>query len=303
MKLVLANNQTDRFVTFYQDLQSKSSVPFDYEGYDTWLFSFESQARPAVSVINTKNQKALSDYDGLYINGYLDSYELAATMAIAADYLGIPYVNQEMNNPPSLSKLTMYAKLAAAGVSLPKTLAGAAKALKDADRQASGLRFPAILKRADADRGIDNFKVQTFEEALEILSGFDGRTIWILQEYIENKGFYLVSFYDQKPAFSIYRTLEARPDQNARKAHMYKPKGGANAGLIDLESLPKTVIEESERAVKVMNRQIASVDCIYDEHSGQSYILEVNYNPQLVTIETFKEVRIRAFLENLKNIK
>jgi D-alanine-D-alanine ligase-like ATP-grasp enzyme len=51
-----------------------------------------------------------------------------------------------------------------------------------------------------------------------------------------------------------------------------------------------------------MNRQIGSVDCIYDEASDKTYVLEVNYNPQLVTIETFKEVRVQAFLDNLKDI-
>jgi D-alanine-D-alanine ligase-like ATP-grasp enzyme len=51
-----------------------------------------------------------------------------------------------------------------------------------------------------------------------------------------------------------------------------------------------------------MNRQIASVDCLYDEATGEVFVLEVNYNPQLVTVETFKDVRIKAFLDNLNSI-
>ncbi len=51
-----------------------------------------------------------------------------------------------------------------------------------------------------------------------------------------------------------------------------------------------------------MNRQVASVDCLYDQTTQKTYVLEVNYNPQLVTIETYKDVRIQAFLEALPSI-
>jgi D-alanine-D-alanine ligase-like ATP-grasp enzyme len=84
---------------------------------------------------------------------------------------------------------------------------------------------------------------------------------------------------------------------------MYKPKGGINATLLPLDQLPSSVSVECKKAVDVMNRQIASVDCIYDELSDTTYVLEVNYNPQLVTIETFKDVRVNAFIDNLENIK
>jgi D-alanine-D-alanine ligase-like ATP-grasp enzyme len=52
----------------------------------------------------------------------------------------------------------------------------------------------------------------------------------------------------------------------------------------------------------VMNRQIGSVDCLYDPKTERVHVLEVNYNPQLVTIETFRETRIKAFLEGISKI-
>jgi glutathione synthase/RimK-type ligase-like ATP-grasp enzyme len=301
VKLILSNNHTERFEAFYKELRQKSSVPFDYGAYEDLLFVFYNSETP-ITVINCAAGKALTEYDGIYINGYLDTYELAATVAVCADALGISYVNQELHAAPSLSKLSMHAKLAAANVRTPKTIAGTKKVLLGNKDRLQGVTLPAVLKRADADRGIDNFKIRSLDEMNTLIKDHDDKTIWLLQEYVENQGYYLVSFYDSKPSFSIFRSLEARPDGNELKAHMFKPKGGANASLIELNDVPESVTKECQAAVNAMNRQIGSVDCIYDEASDKTYVLEVNYNPQLVTIETFKEVRVQAFLDNLKDI-
>jgi glutathione synthase/RimK-type ligase-like ATP-grasp enzyme len=302
MKLILANNQSERFQSFYQDLQTQSTTPFEYYGYESLLFEFNTDAAPVITVTDTNSGRSLTEYNGVYLNGYLSTYELAATVATCCQALGIPFVNQELANAPSLSKLTGYAKLAAAGVSVPHTLAGTKIALLKAEAQMATLPFPLVLKRADADRGIDNYKVRSPEEIRDLLASHTPRSLWILQEYVENDGFYLVSFYDQKPVFSIFRSLEARPDGNEQKAHMYKPHGGANAHLIELKDIPGPAMEAAQNAMVAMNRQIGSVDCLFSPETAKAYVLEVNYNPQLVTIETFKDVRVQAFLEGIEKI-
>jgi hypothetical protein len=301
VKLVLANNQSPKFVDFYQNLQEQRQVAFDYAGYDNLLFRFKTSASQPIEVVNLKHGHELSDYDGVYINGYLNTYELAATVAIACDHYGIAYANQELHQPPSLSKLTMYAKLAAAGISIPDSLAGTKKALMIAAEELENSRYPAILKRADADRGVDNYKVSSASEVLELLGPHPERSLWVLQDFIDNDGFYLISFYDQQPKFCIHRRLESRPDGNVQKAHMYKPKGGSNASLIELADAPEALVDTCRRAVEAMNRQVASVDCLFNPQTNQATVLEVNYNPQLVTIETFKDIRVDAFVEYLKN--
>jgi glutathione synthase/RimK-type ligase-like ATP-grasp enzyme len=299
MKLILANNQTERFVDFYKSLQGRVKEPFDYSGYRDLLFIFDSSADKTLDIINLGAGHSLDEYSGVYINGYLDTYELAAAVAVACQSRGVPFVNQELNNPPSLSKLSMYAKLAAEDVRLPYSIAGTQSALIKANEWLKNFAYPAVLKRADADQGIDNYMVHSDKEVLELIKPKDDDSIWVLQEFVANDGFYLVSYYGSKPAFCIYRALEKRPDGNARKAHMYKPKGGANASLIELSEVPGSVLKESEKAVTAMNRQIASVDCLYDPKTGQTFVLEVNYNPQLVTIETLKSVREKALVDYL----
>ncbi len=304
MKLILANNQTEKFKSFYAELALNSPVDFDYSCYSDLLFIFNNSTGQSIEVINTATRKNLSDYNGVYINGYLNTYDTAAAVALCCRALGVPYVNKEFDNPVSLSKLSMNVKLNTGGVLTPYSVAGSDEAIKYAIENSliSG-NYPMVLKRADADRGIDNFKTASDEETLGLLADSNSDSIWFLQEYVENTGYYLMTFYNGVPKFSIYRTLLERPDGNKQKAHMYKPKGGTNASLIAVEELPKSVVNECAKAVNVMNRQIASVDCIYDETSDKTYVLEVNYNPQLVTIETFKETRVRAFLDNLKEIK
>ncbi len=299
-KLVLANNQRDDFISFHQSLQQDEYL-YDYTGYQSLLFEFSSKA---VIFYTVNNSKKIHDYSGVYLNGYLSTPELAMTAATVLDANRVPYVNRELGSAPSLTKLSAYAKLASAGVSIPHTFGGAAYALLAGIRQGIiDLSLPVILKRADADRGIDNYKLDSYDDITALLEKQPERSIWVLQDFIPNDGFYLVSVYHGKPEFTIFRAMGERRDGRKDKSHMFKPKGGENAKLITTEDSPKEVIDVSVAAAKAMNRQIASIDSLYDPQTKKAYVLEVNYNPQLVTITTFKEVRQQAFLNAVKQIE
>lgn len=302
MKLVLANNQSKEFTNFHANLQHDESL-YDYAGYQSLLFEFAPGTDTPNHFWNVENGTRSDQYDGVYINGYLSTIELATTTATVLDAQGIEYVNRELHDAPSLSKLSSYAKLTKAGVSMPHTFGGAAYALLAGfAKDMITIQTPFVLKRADADRGIDNFKVDSYEQAIDLLKDQPERSLWVLQDFIPNDGFYLVSVYHDVPEFTIFRAMGERADGRTDKAHMFKPKGGANAQLIEIKDTPAEVFAQSMAAVKAMNRQIASVDSLYDPVSNKAYVLEVNYNPQLVTITTFKEVRQDAFLRAVKQI-
>lgn len=302
-KLVIANNQSPAFIDFHAQLQEDKEL-YDYVGYRSLLFEFNpSDQTSLMHFWNIENETRSDEYSGVYLNGYLSTVELATTAATVLDAQSIDYVNKELHNAPSLSKLSSYAKLTQAGVSIPHTFGGAAYALLAGFAcELISINTPFVLKRADADRGIDNFKIDTYEQAVALLKDQPERSMWVVQDFIPNDGFYLVSVYHDQPEFTIYRSMGARSDGRKDKAHMFKPKGGENASLIEIANTPAPVIQESVKAVKAMNRQIASVDSLYDPISEKAYVLEVNYNPQLVTITTFKEVRQDAFLKALKQI-
>lgn len=299
MKLVLANNQTEKFVSFHKDLQANEKI-YDYIGYKSLLFYFEKSVTKFINVENFKDQ---TYYSGVYLNGYLSTPEIAVTTARVLEHNHINYVNHELGSALSLTKLSAYAALATADVSIPKTFGGSAYALqKGIEHNILTIDVPFILKRTDADRGIDNYKIDSYERALEILQTQEERSLWVIQEFVPNDGFYLVSYYDSTPKFSIFRSLEERPDGKQELAHMFKPKGGANASLLAVDELPQTLLDESNAAIATLNRQIGSVDLLYSAEEDCAYVLEVNYNPQLVTIETFKDVRQQAFLDAMRDL-
>lgn len=300
-KLVIANNQRQNFIEFHVAIQGEQDL-YDYIGYRSLLFEFDAGA-DTIHFWNMDTGIRSDEYEGVYLNGYLSTVEIATTAAIVLDAQSVAYVNRELADAPSLSKLSSYAKLARAGVSIPRTFGGAAYALlAGLDQDRITLDVPFILKRADADRGVDNFKIDSYEQAREILQAQDERSIWVAQQFVPNDGYYLVSIYHDAPEFTIYRSMGERNDGRSDKAHMYKPKGGANANLFTIEDTPQEVVAASTAAAKAMNRQIASVDSLYDPTTGKVYVLEVNYNPQLVTIMTFREVREQAFLRAIERI-
>lgn len=302
MKLILGNNQSEKFVRFYDDLRQESEVDFDYVGYESLLFRFDTSLPEPVSLLNLKHSRAITEYDGVYINNYVNTYELAAATAIVAEKLGIRYANREFDNPLSTSKLSEYAKLAADHVTIPRTIAGSKTALlsPETKKHLDGSR--CILKRADADRGVDNYTVDDYETVEQLLRDHAPRSLWILQDFVPNDGYFRVAYNGGVAQYAIFRSLQPRPDGDKLKAHMFRPKGGANAELIDLDQLPPAVRELSDRAVTAMNRQFAGVDCLYQAETSAASIIEVNYNPQFVTIGSFSEVRRAAFLEGLKLI-
>lgn len=301
MKLVLANNQSQKFREFYSRLPDYGAAPVDYAGYTNLLFIFDDAAGQKVRAVHFETGRSLDAYEAVYLNSYLNSYELAATTALCCDALGVPFLNTELRNAPSLSKLTMHAKLAAKAVATPYTICGAKRAILravEAENYISDDAFPAVLKRADADRGVDNFKVTNRSELAGHLADHSNSSLWVLQPFVAHDGYHTICVYDGQVQFSIYRKLQERPDGKADKAHMYKPKGGANASLIEAADVPQELTGLAQRAAKAMDRQICSVDCLLDK-DGRAYVLEVNYNPQMVTIETFREVRIKAFVDFL----
>lgn len=298
-KLVLSNNQSQKFVQFHQDIQANEKV-YEYTGYTSLLFIFQ---KGKVDFLTIHNGRRASDYEAAYLTSYLNSLELASAAAIVLDANNVRYVDRQLENAVSASKLTEYARLAAAGVAIPDTNAGTAGALLEGlDKALLPLEYPLILKRADADRGLDNFKISSETRLREVLSSYEATSLWIIQTFIPNDGFYRLTFYQDTLASVVFRAAHERADGNDEKTHLNKPKGGVNASLIDESSLPPALIEVSRNGCRVMKREFAGVDALIDMTTGEPYILEVNYNPQLVTVNAFKERRSSDFLEAMKRL-
>lgn len=299
MKLVLSNNQSEKFISFHKDIQQSEKI-YEYSGYNSLLFILKPGEVDFVTIFNGYRS---SDYEAVYLTSYLNRPEPAAALATILDSKDIRYVDGQIGRALSRSKLTEYTRLAAAGVSIPCTLGGSAKALlASSEVIMENLTFPVILKRADADRGIDNYSVASLERLVEIISAQKLSTIWIVQEFIPNDGFYRLSFYKDILSSVIFRAQHTREDGDMEKQHLNKPAGGVNASIIEPSELTDDIIEEARKGCVVMNRQFAGVDVLVDSRTHKPYILEVNYNPQLVTVSAYKDLRVEAFLEAMRTL-
>ncbi len=299
IKLVLSNNQTEKFTQFHRDLQADEKL-YEYTGYASLLFIFQ---KGSVDFITLHNGYHARDYKAAYLTSYLHSLELASAAALVLDANAVRYVDRQLENAVSASKLTEYARLAVAGVTIPFTYAGTARALLEGlEKGLLAVSFPLILKRADADRGMDNYKIASEARLQEVLRTHSARSLWVVQEFIPNDGFYRLTFYQGTLSSVVFRAAHERPDHNDEKTHLNKPKGGVNAFLVEEASLPEALIDEARHSCQAMKREFAGVDALLDTATGTPYILEVNYNPQLVTINTFEEERRRDFLEAMKRL-
>jgi glutathione synthase/RimK-type ligase-like ATP-grasp enzyme len=301
MKLILANNQSEQFVAFHKEVQANDPL-YDYAGYGSLLFYFDSST---CTFMNLDSDRRAEEYDGVYLNGYLKTPEIAFSAATVLSKHSVPFVNTELKNAPSLTKLSSYAKLAAVGVPVPATYAGTAAVLTRAahDNILDAVSYPCILKRADADRGIDNFILNDQAAVLEKLHQGGEDSIWLLQQFIPNAGFFVATYYHDKLEFGVFRAQMERTDKDVTKQHMFKPKGGVNATFLKPEEVPREVADVSYAAARAMKREIASVDVVKDSSTGEPYVLEVNYNPQLVTVSIFRDERIKSFLNGIRHIE
>lgn len=299
MKLVLSNNQSPKFTEFHKQLQASQEI-YEYVGYKDLVFVIKTGE---INFINLKNNKQAENYEAVYLTSYINCLEYALAAATVLDFRGIRYADSQLKHGVSMSKLTEYTKLAATKVPIPSAFAGSARALlKGLDSGVILVEYPIIVKRADSDRGIDNFKVADRNRLVQILGESSSKSPWIIQEFIPNNGFYRLSFYLDSLASVIFRSAHPREDGNEEKSHLNKPKGGANAKLIEPEDLPAELLGIARGACRVMGRDFGGVDMVIDSTTGRPYILEVNYNPQLVTVSAHKDTRSEAFLNAMRNL-
>lgn len=302
MKLILSDGQSAKFKNFFKLLSQEYAFDFDYSGYKDILFSYiEANDSINAEAYLFSTGKMLSNYDRVYFKSYELRPDIAHSLAQILDKNQIKYIDKEVGQAISTSKLSMYTKLAVANLRIPNTYAGHTKALRKA--LAEGMiifKNKKVLKRADADRGIDNYLVNSSEEVLDILDS-KPPSIWLLQDHIENDGYYRIMIYGQEAKLAIYRILLPRPDKNKMKSHMFRPKGGENAELVKIDDLDENMVQLSLRAAETMNRQIAGVDVLISKNNHKAYLMEVNYNPELVNLSTFNKERESALVEYLRN--
>lgn len=202
----------------------------------------------------------------------------------AAEYLhrtkGTVIVNQKLIDPSYNYFLTPaidYLKQKENGLMFPKSVVFSSP--KSLDHVIGELSFPFVIKPADGRKGINVYKVSNREEAESALSRMEDVSAFVAREFIPNDGDIRVFTV----GYSAIGAMKRTPKAGDFRSNI--SQGGSGAPY-DLSQNPK-VQEIAEKLSALMRTEIAGVDIIIHQETGEPYILEINPGPQFEGLEKY----------------
>lgn len=290
---VLVVSASEKTKEFLEKVEERSSSAVEYASirFEDVLFVINGEASDAISAVNGES---LAHYSLTYVKSHWNYPEPASALAELLRFKNRPLIDEELLSYTSRSKLSEMMKLSIYGLPVPRSYVGYREALRHQSAMiCESLTFPFIMKSVAADKGRDNFFVDSEEVYKSLLDRMSDTDIYAVQEYVPSEGFYRVNVFGKDATLAVYRSEHAGDDP--LKRHLNKPSGGANATLVSLDALPEGVLELAVRAAICMNRQIAGADIIQHRATGEWYVLEVNNAPQIRS-GAYVEEKINEFV-------
>ncbi len=261
--------------------------------FDDLLFCLEEKH---AEVIDTRNDRPLTEYDVVYFRHWGDAEGSASATARFCKIKGIPFVDDEALHFGSFNKITQYMNLFEANIPFPKTLIGSHEQLL-AQYKARGFSFPIVLKSSTGTRGLDNYMVRN-EAAMRRILAENQSLTFVLQVFIPNTGDYRVVVMGVRVVLVIARKARGG-------SHLNNTSQGGSATLIPVDELPKKVRDMAVRAATFFGRQVAGVDMVQSTDNGRYYCFEVNRAPQIehASFEREKAEALGAYLRDVAERK
>lgn len=236
---------------------------------------------------------SLSDFDLVVFR--IIREELARASA-SASYLianNIPYIDTQVQ-PRGRSKYAAAVLRQAAGLSAIPTVHGSRTTLIEMVESGElPFGYPLVIKDNNGKKGRFNFIAHTKERALEILHR-DKEIDFIIQAFIPNKGDYRVLVFGDQPVLVMYR--QAQGD-----SHLNNTSQGATAEMLPLESVDPAILEIAKTAARTEDIEVAGVDVMKNDETGEYFVVEVNSSPQLAS-GAYPELKSAAYATYLKSL-
>lgn len=287
--LMLNSIESDIVKEFAQSLtKSTPGLQCDYSTYDDLIIYLNgSEAK----VIRNSTGDDLGLYDLVYFKTHYKRQEFAAALSEFFDSRATSYIDREISGHCSNTKITQYMRLWREGLPLPKTIMINRSIMDDQyDRFIDLLGLPFILKDPSADKGLRNYLVRTRRQYKEIARDTPlAQKYYVAQEYIENSGDLRIIVLNKKVELVI-----GRQAQGGSETHLNNTSTGGSAALVDLGELDSQMKNMAISAAIALNRQVAGVDLIQNDRTGEWYILEVNNSPQIAS-GAFIDSKIKVF--------
>jgi glutathione synthase/RimK-type ligase-like ATP-grasp enzyme len=237
---------------------------------------FVIQKNQAV-IWNTVADCDIADYDLVYVKNWKAHQNAASALAVYLDKKNVRYICSELRDFRATDKISEGFLFALNGLPYPDTYftVHTATLVNLIEKNADSLSYPFILKAVDASAGQDNHLITNQETLLEIIKTSD--LAYMVQNFIPNDGDHRILVLGYEPKLAFKRT---RQDESS---HLNNTSQGASAILTDIAAYSDAVIQDAVEAARLVRREIAGADVLFNKDTSEHFILEVNASPQLAT--------------------
>lgn len=243
--------------------------------FEELVFSFDGSY---LQLLINSEQKKLTDFSAIVLMGWFKTKileDVALSVSHIAKHNAVSCLNSEAYGTRSRTKLSQYVIACLHGVRVPAfVFALDHDQLFGAVKQ-STLSYPLIAKSVQANRGKDNYLVQSPAE-LKVLLNEQADVPFVVQQFIPNDGDYRLVVMDDHVTVAIRR-------QSQSMSHINNTSQGGHAELVAVESLNPELVQDAVVLAKALKREITGADIVVDKTTGAHYVLEVNNMPQLST--------------------
>lgn len=297
--LVLSSAETEESVPlndhFIAELHKRINGEIDIEWHNYHAIRVEFK-QGSLRVWLAESGTELKDFDFVYYKSFFRHSEYAGVIASYLDAHNVPFVSSELRNHIPLTKLTQLSRLSLADLPIAKTVFMLHDQWPSEYATAvQSLGVPFIFKSTDGSGGEENYLIHTEEEFQAALAAFP-KLQFIAQQYIENDSDLRVLIVGGE-----IKLIIKRQRTDAEATHLNNTSQGADAFLQPIEELApehQLVALESSR---IMQREIAGVDLLFELGTGRPYILEVNASPQIAS-GAFAEEKLAIYTEYFINV-
>jgi glutathione synthase/RimK-type ligase-like ATP-grasp enzyme len=290
--LIVSAVKSDNVRKFTEGIEALANdIAIDRTTYDDLAFSIQDN-KMLVTVISSGED--IADYDLVHFKTSIQR-DITAAFARYAQYKGVRVLDEIVQYFPTTSKLYQYSILHANDIKVPNSLfTTPATLVKSFDLYEKTLALPFVLKGIHASKGEMNEVVRSRADFDRIAKqALSAEQYLIGQAFVPNTGDYRVLVLGRQISMVIYRSRQNND------THLNNTSQGGDARLVEATTLSSEVQINSIRAAALMQRDVAGVDMVQNEETGEWYCFEVNDGPQLATGAFLKEKR-QAFANYLQ---
>ena len=291
--LILNSLPSKNLQTFASEITNASSqLICDTKLYDDLIIVMSGNL--GIAIYDAKTLTPIPSYDLIYFKTYARRAEFAAAIAEYAQATNIAFIDKEVGQYHSLTKLSQYAHLSRLRIPIPETIVMHYSQLaRSYDFISNKLGTPFVFKDVAGDRGESNYLITNKNEYdIALKEAEKTKSYFAAQSYIQNESDVRCLVFDKEIKLVIGRK---RKDDST---HMNNVSTGGIASDIALEMFPSNAKAIAIQAAISMDRQVAGVDLMQSSEDGTWFVLEVNNSPQLIN-GAFIDQKMKLFSEFL----